>query len=108
MLETLLNLMEVAAWSGIAALGFGILFNMPKGVIPTVLILGFTAGLIKFGLMHFNVHIALATFIAVFFVGIICMAIAHKIHHPPVVFCIPPTIRMIQGYFAPRTQEHPS
>jgi len=103
MLETLLNLMEVAAWSGIAALGFGILFNIPKGVIPTVFILGFTAGLIKFGLMHFNIHIVLATFIAVFFVGIICMPIAHKIHHPPVVFCIPPTIPMIPGYFAYET-----
>ncbi|WP_100614800.1 threonine/serine exporter family protein [Confluentibacter citreus] len=103
MLTIILNLLEVAAWSGIAALGFGILFNIPKGVIPTVFILGFTAGLIKFSLIHFNVHIVLATFIAVFFVGIICMPVAHKIHHPPVVFCIPPTIPMIPGYFAYET-----
>lgn len=53
--------------------------------------------------MHFNIHIVLATFIAAFFVGIICMPIAHKIHHPPVVFCIPPTIPMIPGYFAYET-----
>ncbi|WP_100612681.1 threonine/serine exporter family protein [Confluentibacter lentus] len=103
MLTIILNLLEVAAWSGIAALGFGILFNMPKGVVPTVFILGFTAGFIKFALMHFNVHIVLATFIAVFFIGIICMPVAHKIHHPPVVFCIPPTIPMIPGYFAYET-----
>src|SRR5690606_4964335 len=103
MLTTILNLLEVAAWSGIAALGFGILFNIPKGVIPTVFLLGFTAGLIKFTLIHFNIHIVLATFIAVFFVGIICMPVAHKIHHPPVVFCIPPTIPMIPGYFAYET-----
>ena len=103
MLTTILNLLEVAAWSGIAALGFGMLFNIPKGVISTVFILGFTAGLIKFTLIHFNIHIVLATFIAVFFVGIICMPVAHKIHHPPVVFCIPPTIPMIPGYFAYET-----
>ncbi|PKQ46300.1 threonine/serine exporter family protein [Confluentibacter flavum] len=103
MLTTILNLLEVAAWSGIAALGFGILFNIPKSVIFTVFMLGFTAGLIKFSLMYFNVHIVLATFIAVFFVGIICMPVAHKIHHPPVVFCIPPTIPMIPGYFAYET-----
>lgn len=31
------------------------------------------------------------------------MPIAHKIHHPPVVFCIPPVIPMIPGYFAYET-----
>lgn len=103
MMDIIIKLLEVAAWSGIAALGFGILFNTPKSAIFTVFILGFMAGLIKFSLMHFNIHIVLATFIAVFFVGIICMPIAHKIHHPPVVFCIPPTIPMIPGYFAYET-----
>jgi uncharacterized membrane protein YjjB (DUF3815 family) len=103
MLTIILNLLEVAVWSGIAALGFGILFNIPKSAIFTVFTLGFLAGFMKFGLIHFNIHIVLATFIAVFVVGIICMPIAHKIHQPPVVFCIPPVIPMIPGYFAYET-----
>jgi uncharacterized membrane protein YjjB (DUF3815 family) len=103
MLTTILELLEVAVWAGIAAMGFGILFNIPKSAFFTVFVLGFSAGLIKFTLIHFNIHIVLATFIAVFFVGIICMPVAHKIHHPPVVFCIPPTIPMIPGYFAYET-----
>jgi len=103
MLTTILNLLEVAAWSGIAALGFGILFNIPKGAIFTVFMLGFTAGLIKFGLIYFDIHIVLATFIAVFIIGIICIPMAHIIHQPPVVFCIPPVIPMIPGYFAYET-----
>lgn len=103
MLEIILKLLEVAVWSGIAALGFGILFNIPKGSIFTVIALGFVAGLIKFTLLKFGVHIVLATFIGVLFVAIISMPIAHKIHHPPVVFCIPPVIPMIPGYFAYET-----
>lgn len=103
MLATILNLLEVAAWSGIAAIGFGILFNIPRSALFTVFVLGFSAGLIKFGLIHFNLHIVLATFVAVFFIGLIGMPVAHKIHHPPVIFCIPPTIPMIPGYFAYET-----
>ena len=103
MLEIILKLLEVAVWSGIAALGFGILFNIPKGSIFTVITLGFVSGLIKFTLLKFGVHIVLATFIGVLFVAIISMPIAHKIHHPPVVFCIPPVIPMIPGYFAYET-----
>lgn len=103
MVEIILKLLEVATWSGIAALGFGILFNIPKGTIITVFVLGFSAGLIKFTLLKFGLNIVLATFIAVLFVAIISMPTAHKIHHPPVVFCIPPVIPMIPGYFAYET-----
>lgn len=103
MLEIILKLLEVSIWSGIAALGFGILFNIPRSTIITVFVLGFVAGFIKFTLLKFGVNIILATFIAVLFVGVISMPTAHRIHHPPVVFCIPPVIPMIPGYFAYET-----
>jgi uncharacterized membrane protein YjjB (DUF3815 family) len=103
MLEILLHLLEVAFWSGIAAMGFGILFNIPRSTVITVFLMGFAAGFIKFSLIDFNVHIVLATFIAVLFVAVVSMPIAHKIHHPPVIFCIPPVIPMIPGYFAYET-----
>lgn len=103
MLEMIFDILEVSIWSGIAALGFGVLFNIPRSAILTVFLLGFVAGFIKFSLINFNFNIVLATFIAVLFVAIICMPIAHKIHHPPVVFCIPPVIPMIPGYFAYET-----
>lgn len=103
MILILFHLIEVAIWSGLAALGFGILFNIPKSTIITVFALGFASGLIKFSLIRFDVHIVLATFIAVIFVAFASMPIAHRIHHPPVVFCIPPVIPMIPGYFAYET-----
>lgn len=102
-MEVILEILEVSVWSGIAALGFGVLFNIPRSSILTVFILGFAAGFIKFLLLSFDINIVLATFMAVFLVAIGCIPIAHKIHHPPVVFCIPPVIPMIPGYFAYET-----
>ncbi|WP_299779831.1 threonine/serine exporter family protein [uncultured Formosa sp.] len=103
MSEILLKLIEVSIWSGIAAVGFGVLFNIPKSTIITVFALGFFAGLIKFTLLNFGVNIILSTLLGILFVGFVGMPIAHKIHHPPVVFCIPPCIPMIPGYFAYET-----
>jgi uncharacterized membrane protein YjjB (DUF3815 family) len=103
MLEIILKLLEVSFWSGIAAVGFGVLFNVPKSAIITIFALGFSAGFIKFLLIHLNVHVVLGSFFAAFFVGVISIPMAHKIHQPPVVFSIPPVIPMIPGYFAYET-----
>ena len=94
MIEIILKLLELSFWSGIAAVGFGLLFNVPKSSVFTIFILGFGAGFIKFLLIHFNVHVVLGSFLAALFVGFICIPLAHKIHHPPVVF---------PGYFAYET-----
>jgi len=103
MIDIIISLLEVSLWSGIAAVGFGILFNVPRKAIGTVFFLGFGAGLIKFILLHFHVHIVLASLIAALFVGVLSMPMAHKIHQPPVVFSIPPVIPMIPGYYAYET-----
>ncbi len=103
MIATLLDVLEVSAWAGIAAVGFGILFNIPRKAILTVFLLGFGAGCIKFVLLHFQINIVLASLIAASFVGVISMPLAHGIHQPPVVFSIPAVIPMIPGYFAYKT-----
>ncbi|WP_027137316.1 threonine/serine exporter family protein [Gaetbulibacter saemankumensis] len=103
MQESLIHLIEVATWSGFAALGFGILFNIPRSAMVTVFCLGFLGGFIKFLLTEFELNIIIATFIAVIGIAIISIPLAHKIHHPPVIFCVPPVIPMIPGYFAYKT-----
>ncbi len=103
-MEALINLLEPAVWSGIAAIGFGILFNIPRKTILTVFLLGFSAGLIKFLLMDFfQVNIIMASLVAASFVGVSSNPLSHIIHYPPVVFSIPPVIPMIPGYFAYET-----
>tara|TARA_R110002033_G_scaffold94179_1_gene143305 strand:- start:3934 stop:4422 length:489 start_codon:yes stop_codon:yes gene_type:complete len=103
MIEIVLKLLELSFWSGIAGVGFGLLFNVPKSSVATIFILGFGAGFIKFLLIYFNVHVVLGSFLAALFVGFISIPLAHKIHHPPVIFSIPPVIPMIPGYFAYET-----
>jgi len=103
MIIIVLNLLEVAIWSGIAAVGFGILFNIPRKAIFTVFILGLGAGFIKFTLLNFHIDIVLSSLIAALSVGILSMPLAHRIHQPPVVFSIPAVIPMIPGYFAYET-----
>lgn len=99
----LLNIMELALWTGIAGIGFGILFNIPRKAILTVFILSFGVGLIKSVLLKMGVNIVISSFIAALFVGIFSIPLAHKIHQPPVVFSIPAVIPMIPGYFAYKT-----
>ncbi len=96
-------ILESAFWSGVAALGFGILFNIPEKAIFTVFLLGFFAGLVKFIFLHLDYSIVTATFFASLFVGAMSMPFAKRIHKPIVVFSIPSIIPMIPGYFAYKT-----
>ncbi|TDA94363.1 threonine/serine exporter, partial [Halomonas marinisediminis] len=76
MITILLNLLDVSLWAGIAAVGFGILFNIPRKAIFTVFLLGFGAGIVKFVLLDLNVNIILASLLAASFVGIISVPMA--------------------------------
>lgn len=66
MTDIIIKLLEASVWSGMAAVGFGILFNIPKNTIYTVFLLGAGAGFIKFLLIHLNIHVVPATFLASF------------------------------------------
>lgn len=98
-----INFLELAIWSGIAAVGFGVLFNIPKKAIITVFALGFGAGFVKFILLKNDFDIILSSLIAAILVGILSTPLSHKIHQPPVVFSIPAVIPMIPGFFAYKT-----
>jgi len=97
------EIIEKAVWAGIAALGFGLLFNIPKQVIFTVFILGFLAGVVKFISLDFGYSIITATFFASLFIGIISIPFAYKVNKPIVVFSIPSIIPMIPGFYAYKT-----
>ncbi|NLT51261.1 MAG: threonine/serine exporter [Ignavibacteria bacterium] len=99
-METFYNLAERFIWSGIAAAGFGILFNVPSRSLFSAGLLGAFAGLIKFPMIMSGVNIILASLAAATFVGFISVPLAHRVHTPPFVFSIPAIIPMIPGYFA--------
>jgi len=99
-MTNLFDLLELAFWSGTAALGFGLLFKIPRRLIVTVFFLGFLGGLVKFLVIFNQDNIAMASFLASLSIGSVALLLARRVAKPTVVFIIPAIIPMIPGYFA--------
>lgn len=98
----MLELLLKGFWSGIAAIGFAILFNVPKRTLFPIGAMGAIGGLVKFGLMYFGIGIVFSSFVGAAVVGIISIQMAHLKNSPPLVFSIPGVIPMVPGAFAYR------
>ena len=96
----LLDIITKSIWAGFAAIGFAILFNVPRRTIFPIWVLGAIGGLIKFSAMHFETGIVLASFLGATVVGIISVKLAHMRNSPPLVFSTPSVIPMVPGFFA--------
>ncbi len=96
----LLEIITKSFWSGIAAIGFAVLFNVPRRTLFTIFGLGVLGGLIKFTTMNFDTGIVFASFWAATVVGIISIQTAHIHKSPPLIFSIPAVIPMVPGAFA--------
>ncbi|WP_435134498.1 threonine/serine exporter family protein [Formosa sp. A9] len=92
--------LEMGFWLATAAIGFGVLFNVPKRTLGMIALLAAIGGLSKLILMHYNVHIVLSSFVGATIIGFLSIQAAHGKHAPPLVFSIPAVIPMIPGAFA--------
>lgn len=91
---------EMAFWLSVAALGFAILFNVPKRTLIMVGVSAALGGSIKLLLIGFGANIIIASFLGAIFIGFLSIPVAHKLHAPPLIFSIPAVIPMIPGAFA--------
>lgn len=98
----ILELLLKGFWSGIAAIGFAILFNVPQRTLFPIGTMGAIGGIIKFGAMFLGLEIVFASFIGATIIGIISIQMAHMKKSPPLVFSIPGVIPMVPGAFAYR------
>ncbi len=87
-------------WSGVAGIGFAILFNVPKRTLIAIFILGLLGGVIKFGSLYSGMGIVFATFLSASVVGFLSIQTAHWMKSPPMIFSIPAVIPMVPGLFA--------
>ncbi len=87
-------------WAGIAAIGFAILFNVPRRTLFPIWCIGAMGGLIKFTAMNYEMGVVFASFLGAVAVGIVAIQMAHLKDSPPLVFSIPSVIPMIPGVFA--------
>jgi len=85
--------------AGTAAIGFGILFNVPQRTLFPIGLLGAIGGLIKFGTMYFDGGIVFASFLSAIIIGLVSIRMAYSKDSPPLVFYIPSVIPLIPGFF---------
>jgi len=96
----LLEILIKSFWAGIAAIGFAILFNVPRRTIFSIWSLGAMGGLIKFTAMNFDLGIVFSSFLGAVGIAIVAIQMAHMRNSPPLVFSIPSVIPMVPGVFA--------
>ena len=88
---------------GVAAVGFGILFNVPRRTLWAIALLGLAGGVTKFTVLLYGNGIIIASLLASIIVGFLSIPAAHRKHSPPMIFAIPSVIPMVPGAFAYRT-----
>jgi uncharacterized membrane protein YjjB (DUF3815 family) len=98
-----LMILEKGIWFGTAAIGFGILFNVPSRTIFLIWVLAAIGGITKLILVKMGASVILASFAGATLIGILSIPFAHNRHTPPLVLSIPALIPMVPGVFAYRT-----
>ena len=96
-------ILEKCFWSGSAALGFSVLFNVPPRTLFVVWLLGACGGFVKLVALDLGMGPVMAAFLGALAVGFWSIPAAHNQHAPPLVFSIAAVIPMVPGIFAYRT-----
>ena len=100
-----IGFLENFVWFGCAALGFAILFNVPKRTLISTFLMASFGGTVKLLILHWNNSIILGTLVGAVIIGFLSIYAAHFRHSPPVVFAIPAVIPMVPGSFAYNTMK---
>jgi len=95
--------LEKGLWLGLAAIGFAVLFNVPKRALGLVFVIGALGGLGKIYLAGKGVWIVFAVLCGATLIGFLSVLAAHQRKAPPMIFAIPAVIPMIPGLFAYQT-----
>ena len=93
-------ILEKCFWSGSAALGFSVLFNVPPRTLFVVWLLGACGGFVKLVALDLGMGPVMAAFLGALAVGFWSIPAAHNQHAPPLVFSIAAVIPMVPGIFA--------
>lgn len=90
-----------AFWSGIAALGFAMLFIVPRRALVACALCGAAGHALRALLMQFGISEA-ATLVGSTLVGCLSVTCARQTHVPAPIFAISGAIPMVPGSFAYR------
>ena len=96
------HLLEKYLWFGVAAVGFAVLFNVPKRSLPAIFVIAGLGGITKLWVAGLGASVIGATLAGATLIGFFSIPLAHRIHVPPFIFSIPAVIPMVPGTFAYR------
>ncbi|QGM80960.1 threonine/serine exporter family protein [Otariodibacter oris] len=99
-MEFLLQLLDDFIVSAIPAVGFALLFNVPKRALKYCAILGGLGHTFRFILIHFDMPLVFATFFGASLIGFIGVHFSHRYLAHPKVFTVAAIIPMIPGVYA--------
>jgi len=100
-----IDILLKAFWCGCAAVGFGILFNVPSKTLSAIWSGGAVAGFVKFTVLFLSAGAPAvqSSFFAAFAAGVVSILTAHLLREPPSIFAIPSVIPLVPGVFAYKT-----
>lgn len=97
-----MNVLQDAFWSGIAALGFAVLFNVPPHLLSRCALVGALGHAARTLLVGYGLPLEAATFASAFGLGLIALYLAEHHRVPATIFSVVGAIPMVPGVFSYR------
>lgn len=99
-MQLLLSLLDDMLFAAIPAVGFALLFNVPRQALPYCAVLGALGHGCRMLLVHFGMPLLFATFLGASLIGFIGVHLSHRYLAHPKVFTVAAIIPMIPGVYA--------
>jgi uncharacterized membrane protein YjjB (DUF3815 family) len=96
----MITLLFNALWASIPAVGFAMIFNVPRSALPFCALGGGMTYGVRELLMHYHVSIVLSTFLAATFIGVVGVFWSKRYMMPRPVYTVASIIPMIPGKYA--------
>ncbi|MGL4447317.1 threonine/serine exporter family protein [Shewanella sp.] len=100
MMDLLFLLLHDAVFSAIPAVGFAMVFNVPKRFLPYCALAGAIGHSSRTLMLHLGLPIEWATFAAAALVGMLTIGFAKRHLAPPLMYAVAAIIPMIPGTYA--------
>ncbi|RYV00599.1 hypothetical protein SOPP22_17480 [Shewanella sp. OPT22] len=99
-MDVFVDLLDDAFFSAIPAVGFAMVFNVPRRFLIHCAVTGAFAHALRTFLLHQGLAIEWSTFAAAAFIGFTAIAFAKRHFAPPLMLAVAASIPMLPGVFA--------
>lgn len=96
----LMPVWEDAAFSALAALGYGTLFSVPPRLLWACVVCGIVSHTLRTALMHIGLDVITGTLIGALAVGLLSQLLAWRMRAPPAAFAFAGVVAMVPGSYA--------